>query len=50
MMYDSVHGVLEVDVVGEIHVDGVSDNVEVLGRVDSCEVIVIDKDGAVRRG
>jgi len=42
--------VLVVHVVGEVHVDGVSANVGVFSRVDSCKVLVIDEDRTVRRG
>ena len=39
---DCPDGVLVVHVVGKVHVDGVSVDVGVLDRVDSCKVFVID--------
>ncbi len=44
---DCPDGLLVVHVVGKVHVDGVSAYVGVLGRVDSCKVLVIDEDRAV---
>jgi hypothetical protein len=44
---DCPDGVLVIHVVGKVHVDGVSVDVGVLSRVDSCKVLVIDKDRTV---
>ena len=45
--YDCPVGVLVVHVMGKVHVDGVSDDVGVLSRVNSCKVLVINKDMTV---
>jgi hypothetical protein len=42
--------VLVVHVVREVHVDCVGAGVRVFGRIDACEVLVIDKDRVVGRG
>jgi hypothetical protein len=42
-------GSLDVDVVGEVYEELVGVDVGVFGRVDSCEVLVLDEDGVVRR-
>jgi hypothetical protein len=42
-------GGLELDVVGEVYKDLVGIDVGVFGRVESCEVLVLDEDGVVCR-
>ncbi len=42
-------GSLEVDVVGEVQEDFVGADVGFLGRMDPCEVSVLDEDWVVRR-
>ena len=44
---DGADGELVVHVVCEVHEDGVGADVWVFGRVDSCDVLVVDEDGAV---
>ena len=40
---------LVVCVVGEVHEDGIGVDVGVFGRVNPCEVLVLDEDWAMRR-
>ncbi len=47
---DGSDGEFVVHVVRKVHEDGVCDDVRVLGRVDSREVLVFDEDGNVCRG
>ena len=47
---DCPNGGLIVHGMGKIHVDEVSVDVGVFSRVDSCKVLVVDKDRTLRRG